>query len=80
MGYEKIFTETTSKDKLKMRHWVNLNCQPTGEFKVYMLCLYTTPVFHTGIKVMKIITKVMMLRLLLTTGPAAGAKVEYLVV
>jgi hypothetical protein len=40
MGYEKIFTETTSKDKLKMRHWVNLNCQSTGEFKVYMLCLY----------------------------------------
>jgi hypothetical protein len=35
---------------------------------------------HTGIKVMKVITKVMMLRLLLTTGPAAGAKVEYLVV
>jgi hypothetical protein len=35
---------------------------------------------HTGIKVTKILTKVMMLRLLLTTGPAAGAKVECLVV
>jgi hypothetical protein len=23
MGYEKILTETTSQEKLKMRHWVN---------------------------------------------------------
>jgi hypothetical protein len=34
---------------------------------------------HTEIKVTKIITQVMMLRLLLTTGPT-GAKFEYLVV
>jgi hypothetical protein len=26
MGYEKILTETTSQEKLKMRHWGNSNC------------------------------------------------------
>jgi hypothetical protein len=35
MGYEKILTETTSQEKLKMRHWVNSKSLQMREWKVY---------------------------------------------